>query len=175
MNNSIPNGGTLNKEFIDKIINELNQELINRNSSLEVTVYGGSCLCLLSKYRESTYDVDLTSSDDDLLEDCISSLGYPKDMVNTEMSVFINLKETLDLYEELSNLKVYVPTLPYLLALKIKSARGKDFDDCVNLCKDLGIKSLEEIKEVFCRYYSVVQFSHLRVDFCNSVLSELNN
>ena len=164
---------TLNKSQIDKILKDLNSELSNRNKNLEITVYGGSCLCIISKFRDVTYDVDLTSNDDRLLKDCIESLGYPKDLVNTEMSVFINLRETLDVYKKFSNLVVHVPTLPYLLALKLKSSRDKDLIDCVNLCKELGLNTIEQIKEIFCRYYSAVQFSSHRIMFVNKVLEKL--
>lgn len=171
--NSSAKSFTLDKEFIDRIINELNQELISRNRNLEITVYGGSCLCILNKYRNSTYDIDLNSNDNKLLNSCIQSLGYPGDLVNTEMEVFINLNETLEVYKILSNLQVYVPTLDYLLALKIKSARDKDLLDCVNLCSDLNVLTVKDIKTIFCKFYSVVQFSTHRENFCKNVLKKL--
>lgn len=164
---------TLNKKFIDEIISNLNEELKRRNKTLEITVYGGSCLCILDKFRESTYDIDLNSSDNALLKDCVNSLGYTKDLINTEMEVFINLRENLELYKILSNLKVFTPALDYLLALKLKSAREKDLMDCVNLCKDLELYTIQDIKHVFCRYYSVVQFSSHRKIFCNQILNKL--
>lgn len=175
LNDTLLDSTTLNKIQIDKILADINEELLRRNKSLEITVYGGSCLCILSKFRDTTYDVDLTSSDDELLKDCISSLRYPKDLVNTEMSVFINLRETLELYKRFERLTVYIPTLSYLLALKLKSSRNKDLEDCVNLCKELGINSIEQIKDIFCRYYSSVQFSSHRISFVKLILKEINN
>ena len=180
MNNSNVFGGSpspysLDKQAIDEILVSLNDLLVGRNRILEITVYGGSSLCLLSKYRDTTYDIDVSSSDDSLLKDCVNELGYPKDLVNTEMSVFINLRETLVLYKEFSNLKVFVPTLDYLLALKLKACRDKDLMDCINLANDLNLVSVEDLKKVFCRFYSVIQFSSHRIKFCESVVRGLDN
>ncbi|WP_304427947.1 DUF6036 family nucleotidyltransferase [uncultured Clostridium sp.] len=129
------NGKSLNhtkivdKDFIINLLEELNLELFNRNKNLTVVIYGGSSLCLLTTFRDSTYDIDTMSSDDELLNECLISMGITDDLVNTEMRAFINKVENLNIYKEYSNLVVKVPTLEYLVALKCRSARDKDLLD----------------------------------------------
>lgn len=163
------NDAILDKQFIDSFIIDLNTELSKRNKNLEITIYGGSCLCLLTAFRTSTYDIDTKSTDDRLLEECVQSLGLTKDLVNTEISVFMNGKESLEIYKSMSHLTVKLPTLEYLLALKCKACRGKDLDDVKHLCKLLSINTMDELYSNFRKFYSPVLFNYRRIKILEEV------
>lgn len=159
----------LSKESILDILGGLNKELSKRGKHLDITIYGGSSLCLLTSFRDSTYDIDTLSSDNGLLKECLLSLGITGDLVNTDIGVFINRIEDLQVYKIYSNLTVKVPTLEYLVALKCRSARSKDLDDLKHLCGILDINSLDELKSVFVRFYSPVMFNDRRVDVLKEI------
>lgn len=153
----------LSKESILDILDRLNKELSNRGEVLDITIYGGSSLCLLTSFRDSTYDIDTLSSDNKLLKDCLISIGITGDLVNTDIDAFINKIEDLQVYKKYSNLTVNVPTLEYLVALKCRSARNKDLNDLRHLCKILDVKDLNDLKSIFIRYYSPIMFNDRRI------------
>lgn len=153
----------LSKESILDILDRLNKELSNRGEVLDITIYGGSSLCLLTSFRDSTYDIDTLSSDNKLLKDCLISIGITGDLVNTDIDAFINKIEDLQVYKKYSNLTVNVPTLEYLVALKCRSARSKDLNDLRHLCKILDVKDLNDLKSIFIRYYSPIMFNDRRI------------
>lgn len=159
----------LNKKFILDVLEKLNEELCSRNEFLEITIYGGSSLCLLTSFRDSTYDIDTVSSNNELLKECLISIGVTGDLVNTDMDAFINKIEDLEVYKEYSNLTVNVPTLEYLVALKCRSSRSKDLDDLKHLCGLLGIKDLNELKSIFIRFYSPIMFNDRRIKFLKEI------
>ena len=145
------NKSFLNYDKILEILNSINEVLEKKNKNLSITVYGGSCLCLITKYRESTYDIDVLSDNNSLLKECVREIGLSDDIVNTDMEVFLNKSECLDLYRKYSNLDVFVPTLDYLLAMKIRASREKDAEDIKNLIRELNIKNLKELKGILDR------------------------
>lgn len=150
----------VDKDFIMKLLESLNEELVKRSKSLTVVIYGGSSLCLLTTFSGH---ID-TMSSDDLLNECLASIGITDDLVNTEMRAFINKVESLNIYKEYSNLVVKVPTLEYLVALKCRSARDKDLLDLKNLCKVLKIENLAELRKVFIKFYSPIMFNRRRIE-----------
>ena len=160
----------LDENKIIDIIEKLNRVLNLKNKSLSIVIYGGSCLCIMTKYRESTFDIDVTCSDSGLLKECIGEMNLSGDLINDEIDVFLNKKESLELYKEYSNLKVYVPTLDYLLSMKIRACRNKDIKDIKFLAKELDVRTIDKFKEIFTRYYSPIQFSKDRIEFLKECL-----
>lgn len=167
---SLNNTKIVDKDFIMKLLESLNEELVKRGKSLTVVIYGGSSLCLLTAFSGH---IDTMSSDDELLNECLASMGITDDLVNTDMRAFINKVECLEVYKEYSNLVVKVPTLEYLVALKCRSAMDKDLMDLNNLCEVLGIKSLVELREVFIRFYSPVMFNRRRIEILKKLFKEV--
>ncbi|WP_304428033.1 DUF6036 family nucleotidyltransferase [uncultured Clostridium sp.] len=155
----------LSHDKILEILKSINDALERKNKCLSITIYGGSCLCLITKYRESTYDIDVLTSDNSLLKECIREIGLSDDIVNTDIEVFLNKSERLNLYKRYSNLEVFVPSLDYLLAMKIRASREKDANDIKNLIEELNIKTLKELRDIFVKYYSPIQFNEHRIKF----------
>jgi len=155
----------LDRDRILNILDEINKQLVILNKSLQITIYGGSSLCLMSNFRDSTYDIDTLSNNNELLTDCINKLGLSSDVVNNDIEVFLTKHEDLYLYKEYSNLEVYLPTMEYLLAMKIRAARKKDMEDIQNLSRELGISKISEFKNIFIKYYSPIQFNNTRIEF----------
>lgn len=150
---------SLSKKDIERILCDINSELKNINKNLSITIYGGSALCLVTNFRDSTYDIDTTCSDEELLKSCIDNLRLSKDLINTEINVFISKRNDTVLYKKLSNLEVHVPTMEFLFAMKIRSCRNKDFNDIKNIAELLGVKTLEQCFVIFKKYYSPIQFN----------------
>ena len=159
----------LDNDSIVNILEELNSELAKRDKHLDITIYGGSSLCLLTTFRESTYDIDTLSSDNELLRDCLKSIGITGDLVNTEIDSFLNTNEDLKVYKEYSNLTVKLPSLEYLTALKCRACREKDLDDLIHLKKLLNIKSLKELRSIFIRFYSPIMFNSRRIKVLDKI------
>lgn len=168
-NKSDSSPSILSKESILDFLNKLNKELSNRGEFLDITIYGGSSLCLLTSFRDSTYDIDALSSNNKLLKDCLISIGITGDLVNTDIDAYINKIEDLEVYKKYSNLTVNVPTLEYLLALKCRSSRSKDLNDLRHLCKLLDVKNLNQLKSIFVRYYSPIMFNNRRIKILKEI------
>ena len=174
MNNNVWDNSSvmLDKERILKIIEDLNTELARRDKHLDITIYGGSSLCLLTTFRESTYDIDTLSSDNELLRDCLKAIGITGDLVNTEIDSFLNTNEDLNVYKEYSNLTVKLPSLEYLTALKCRACREKDLDDLKHLKNLLNIKSIKELRNIFVRFYSPIMFNSRRIKVLSKIFKK---
>lgn len=155
----IDNSQVLDKERIDEIICDINNELVERNKDLSITIYGGSALCIMTEFRGSTFDIDVDCNDSKLLKSVLTSINLAKDLVNDQVNVFISMRQDLVEYKKLSNLEVKVPTLEFLLAMKCRACREKDVNDIKQLIKILKIKSIDELHSLFNRYYSNIFWS----------------
>ena len=140
---------------------------------IDIAVYGGSCLMLVSNFRDASQDVDAVASTDQVFIDRIASeiavrrrwpLDWLSDGVRVYLSPNVEFPDEHTLFgtypsERAPGLRVYVPTPEYLLAMKLMALRidasegNKDKADIENLILILGIESEQALIGLAARYY----------------------
>ncbi len=154
---------TLNKERLLAIFDYINLRLNENQLHLDITLYGGSIMALVSDNRPATRYIDCVfgNTDEKLLERILEDTGFvfslPKGWINEDIKEPLKsiLKEDKETYRSYSNLRILRPVAQQLLAMKILSARpepSKDFADAFLLCKDLEINNKEQLLTVISDY-----------------------
>ena len=152
---------------------ELGSEAAASGKVIDLCVYGGSCLMLVSDFRQSSADVDAVAITDQAFIDKIakaiaSRRGWPEDWINDGVRTFLSPRVDapddhvlIGTYptEVRPGLRVYVPTAEYMLAMKLMSLRidetteGKDKIDILNLMAVVGIRTKRELIAAASAYY----------------------
>lgn len=144
---------------------------------LQIAVYGGSALMLASNFRFATEDVDIADIGGawpDWLKAVVADIahekGWGEDWFNDAVSFHLSplADRTSDHLEfgtfprdvSQPGLVVSVPTVQYLLALKLKAMRILDQKkgdaerlDLINLLKAADVKTIDEAIAVLGRYF----------------------
>jgi hypothetical protein len=146
---------------------------------LEIAVYGGSALMLASNFRYASEDVDVARLDKpwpSWLTETVKGIAkrnhwlddWFNDVVEFHLSKLADDAAdhvefgTFPRDESIPGLVIYVPTAPYLLALKLKAIRINDpgkgkneMGDILNLLKVLDIDTIDAAIAVMARYFPV--------------------
>jgi len=149
----------LTKDIIERAFDAMGQMAAERGLVVEIAVYGGSCLILASDIRGTSGDVDAVFLREgrtvrQLADDVARRLGLPLDWVNEAVTRTAppigNPEPNLLPFGEYPRtctapvgLRVFLPTPPYLLAMKILANRlvddvekiQLDLDDAVSLMR----------------------------------------
>lgn len=145
-------------EEIEKYLSEINDELAARETIGEICIYGGAAMCLAFKARPATKDVDAIFEPVKVIRGAINKIaakyGLNEGWLNFAVKIFV-VEHEKNVLLDLSNLKVYVPTADYLLAMKVLALRAESFDaqDVEFLVKDLDLKNSEEVLKIVTDYY----------------------
>jgi predicted nucleotidyltransferase len=145
--------------------------------TLEIVVYGGSALMLVSNFRYASEDVDIAELGKPWprwLEQVIREIaeendwaeGWFNDAVTFHLSPLATAEDdhvefgTFPRNNDNPGLKVYVPTAEYMLALKLKAIRiadpakgAQETADILNLAKLLDLKTPEEALTILAKYF----------------------
>ena len=158
---------------------ELGSEAAAHGKVIDLCVNGGSCLMLVSDFRQSSADVDAVAITDQNFADGIAKAiaakrGWPDDWINdgvrTYLSPLVDAPQVHVLTgtyptEVTPGLRVYVPTPEYMLAMKLMSMRideatgGKDKQDIINLMSGVGITTKIELIAIASVYYPEAKVS----------------
>ena len=158
---------------------ELGSEAAAHGKVIDLCVNGGSCLMLVSDFRQSSADVDAVAITDQNFVDGIAKAiaakrGWPDDWINdgvrTYLSPLVDAPQVHVLTgtyptEVTPGLRVYVPTPEYMLAMKLMSMRideatgGKDKEDIINLMSVVGITTKIELIAIASVYYPEAKVS----------------
>lgn len=144
---------------------------------LQIAVYGGSALMLASNFRFATEDVDIAEIGDvwpqwltTIVAEIARDKGWDEDWFNDGVTFHLSplADRTSDHLEfgtfprdaSQPGLVVSVPTVPYLLALKLKAMRVLDQKkgdaerlDLVNLLKVANVTTIDEAIAILARYF----------------------
>lgn len=124
----------------------------------EICIYGEAAMCLAFKARPATKDVDAIFEPVKVIRWAITKIadkyGLNHDWLNFAVRIFV-VEHEKEVIFDFPNLKVFVPTPDYLLAMKILAMRAESFDteDVIFLIKHLDLKNLEEVREIVENYY----------------------
>ena len=151
----------MSKEDIIKYLELLNDKLRFRGKTGELSMVGGAVMCVCFDSRISTMDVDALFEPQYIIYQCAKEIaeeyGLPHNWLNDGVSVYLSKEGKYRIFLSMSNLKVYVAVPEYMLAMKCLSARlynQNEMDDIRVLIKSLGIKSLQEVRDIIDKYYS---------------------
>ncbi len=148
----------MTSEEIEKYLSEINDELAAKDVIGEICIYGGAAMCLAFKARPATKDVDAIFEPVKTIRGAISRIAEKynlnQDWLNFAVKMFVVEHEKKILFD-FSNLKVFVPTADYLLAMKVLALRAESFDayDVAFLIKDLNLRTLDEVFKIVEIYY----------------------
>jgi hypothetical protein len=88
--------------------------------------------------------------------------GLPDDWLNDAVKGFFSEHGDFVVFEELSNLRVYVPHTGYLLAMKCLALRlgeeFRDLEDVAVLVRELGLRSVGEAESILGQYYDLARY-----------------
>ena len=153
----------MDRDKLLQIFDYLNERLKENQLELELTIYGGTVMTMVYDNRPATRDIDCVFSNvnQNLLENILEmtkfTFNLPKNWINEEIKEPLKsiIKEDKETYKLYSNLKILKPKAEQLLAMKILAARpepAKDFIDAFILCRDLNIRTKEELLSVVEEY-----------------------
>jgi hypothetical protein len=169
---------TFTKTELSDALSELGQYCVNAGKIIDIALYGGSCLILVSNFRVSSEDIDAVALEDQAFIDEASAKiadarGWPADWLNdgvrTYLSPAVEGHEAHELFATYPNesnpgLRVYVPTAEYMLAMKLMALRigpsgGKDFDDIINLMQVVGLDDKKKVIGFASKFYPEARIS----------------
>jgi hypothetical protein len=160
-------------ERLGDALSELGQIAYEEGRVIDIALYGGSCLMLVSNFRIATADVDAVAAEDQGFIDRAAQTiaahrGWPRDWLNDGVRTYLSPQvdgfEQHTLFrtypsEEKPGLRVFVPTAEYMLAMKLMALRldpagGKnDLEDILNLMRISGMKEKGDILRFASRFY----------------------
>jgi hypothetical protein len=164
------------KQLLDAL-DEVGRAAIAANARLDIAVYGGSALMLASNFRFGTEDVDIAELGrawpewlTEIVRIVASDNGWSEQWLNDGVTFHLSATAipARDLFAfgtfprngEKTGITVFVPTAPYMLALKLKALRvsdfakgSKDIDDVRNLLGVLNITEIEPAIAILTEYF----------------------
>lgn len=150
---------------IRRLFGLLNDELGLRDTLGEVYVVGGAVMCLALGARDATRDVDAFFKPAKVVREAAARVAaradVPDTWLNDAAKGYLGAHGEYSTFLELSNLRVFVATLPYLLAMKCMAMRlGEEFhdeEDVRYLLRALNIATLAEAVDVITHYFDESQ------------------
>lgn len=149
----------LSKRKILGYLEALNVELRKKGVKGEILLYGGAVMVLAFDARPATKDVDAIFAPKTVMRDAIKQVaknnGLPEDWMNSGVEGFQSKVGNKKLFLSFSNLTIYIPSVEYLLAMKVIASRvdTKDRTDIEFLIKKLQIKTAEPVFDITEKYY----------------------
>jgi len=149
-----------------EILRYLDEVLAREGLKLELAVYGGAAVMLYygEQARDATEDIDAVilnrqqfGLQPQVFAEVAEKFGLDADWINSNIiNTIAELKrEELVRFGEFSNVVIRLPNKEQLLAMKIKAARyypKNDFADAMKLSEDLGIRSIDELRQLVDEY-----------------------
>ena len=147
---------------------------------IDVAIYGGSALMLASNFRVATQDVDaVAEGGEDMIacwaEEVARARGWPSDWLNDGVRTYLSpnvdgLQEHHTLLrayptEQEPGLRIFVPGVEYILAMKLMAMRldptgdKSDLADIINLITIVGFKTSEELIDFAANFYPEAKIS----------------
>jgi hypothetical protein len=169
----------LNREKLLHAFNEIGRAAVAAGTRMQIAVYGGSALMLASNFRFATEDVDVSELQQPwpewlraVTQRLAAENGWSADWFNDGVVFHLSaLADPADDHLEFGTfppspeepgLVVYVPSAPYLLALKLKAIRVNDPVrgeqerlDILNLMRVVGIRTADEAITLLSQYFPV--------------------
>jgi hypothetical protein len=156
----------LTERRIRELFVSLNEELARRQVRGEAYLAGGAVMCLVFHARPATKDVDamlVPATEMRAAAHAVAMLeGLSDDWLNDAVKGFFSERGEFELFEELSNLRIYTPDPGYLFAMKCLAMRlgeqFQDLNDVAVLARELGLHTVAEAESILGQYYSLDRY-----------------
>jgi len=155
----------LTRTAIVRALTRLGELCLEKNSRVEIAIYGGTVMMLAYDCREATKDVDAIFHPPDIVEPLIRQVAreqkLPEDWMNSGVGSFVAGREERIEFAQLQipGLAITRPSAKYLLAMKCLAARlptpfrAGDVADIKFLLGMLRIGSVNEVDAIVADYY----------------------
>jgi hypothetical protein len=161
------------KDELSAALSELGVLARDAGKVIDIALYGGSCLMLVSNFRVATKDVDAVAACDQTFIDSAARVvasrhGWPDNWLNDGVRTYLSPAAQGQAHHEFfasypdeaaPGLRVFVPTAEYMLAMKLMAMRidattdSKDLDDILNLLDVVGMTRKEDIVAFAAGFY----------------------
>ncbi|MGH7648480.1 MAG: hypothetical protein ACREND_10210 [Gemmatimonadaceae bacterium] len=146
---------------IRRLFGLLNDELAARDTLGEVYVVGGAVMCLALDARAATRDVGAFFKPAKAVREAAARVAaradVPESWLNDAAKGFLGARGEFSPYLELTHLRIFTATLPYLLAMKCMAMRlGEEFhdvDDVRYLLRSLNVTTVPEAVRIVTQYF----------------------
>lgn len=178
---------------VTRAFEAMGRYLRDRRALGEIAIYGGSAILLQFGWRKSSKDVDAVVLDGrhesevkDAAAHAACVLGLPRDWLNNWVGMFTSLEEPPHYFHALGTypagedpgLRVIVAKPEYLCAMKLKALEretidNRDFEDAVGLGLELGIKTEQELRELYAAFFPDEELSPVAATYLPVVALEI--
>ena len=155
-------GRPLERETLTFAFNGLEEQLASRGVRAHVYIVGSAVLLMAHRRSRITMDVDALSIDHrDVVLDCARVVakeqGLRDDWLNDQVRWIPILPPRPDPRAEVlhdsPHLVVTGASAQHILAMKVRAARTSDLEDIKLLMRELGITTVEEVREIHRAVY----------------------
>ena len=155
-------GELLNKGDIEKYLGMVGVELEKKGLTARILLLGGAAMLIGVGSRRGTQDVDAYfESNYDAISEAGAIVahreGLPPEWLNDDAAIVVHQvkpPKSQRLWKKFGGLYVHIPSLDYMLALKLHAGRVKDYADIRILAKKLKITAKEEAFTILKHYKS---------------------
>ena len=124
----------MNKSDISYYLQRIGEELASKGEHGKILLLGGAVMLLVVGNRNSTRDIDAAFEENaqairEAIEIVAVQEGLADDWLNDGAKGFLYSEPETILLEKYSGLDIYIPTLDYLLAMKVIAGRQRDISD----------------------------------------------
>jgi len=156
----------LNSKQILVLLEKLNKRLLANGVVGELYLVGGAVMCLVYEARASTKDLDGLFVPKEIIRKAAVEISeeeeLAEDWLNDAVKGFFSERGTFNDFVSFSNLKVFVASAKYLLAMKSLAMRfGAEFSDESDvryLLRYLNIERYEDAIKVLEEYYPLSKY-----------------
>jgi len=118
----------MDKSDIERYLQMLGEEFAAKGQKGKILLVGGAVMILIVGNRNSTRDIDGSFEDGaQAIREAVSHIalreGLPADWLNDGAKGFLYSKPPVTLWRDYPGLEIYLPSLDYLLAMKIIAGR----------------------------------------------------
>ncbi len=148
----------MNKQDIEKYLRMLGQELLKQQITGEILLVGGAVMLLKVQNREVTKDIDAYFKPEqaDRIREAAKAIadreGLPYDWINDGVKGFFYAQPLTERWAEYPGLRVYVPSLDYLFAMKVVAGRPQDVEDIKALAQELKLSNAQDALTIVKEY-----------------------
>ena len=169
----------LGRAKIEEAFRIMGQYLLDRKTLGEIAIYGRSAILFQFDWRKTSIDVDARVTSErnrgiivDAVHEAAKQLRLPRSWLNESVAAYTRRSETdadrivVGLYPspERFGLRITAAKPEYILAMKLKAfervtADDRDFQDAVRIGAQCGITSVDQMLNVFQRFFGSEELS----------------
>jgi len=147
----------MDKSDIERYLQMVGEELAAKGQKGKILLVGGAVMLLIVGNRNSTRDIDGSFEDGaQAIREAVSHIaareGLPTDWLNDGAKGFLYSRPPVTLWRDYPGLEIYLPSLDYLLAMKIVAGRQQDVRDARALIQHLGLSQSQEVIGILQKY-----------------------